>query len=59
MMIIDADSHVIESEETWQYLDPAYRHRRPFWNWVFARGGRLMAFDRMDPDLQALEKKKT
>ena len=29
MMIIDADSHVIESEETWQYLDPAYRHRRP------------------------------
>ena len=36
----------------------AYRHRRPFWNWVFARGGALMAFDRMDPDLQALAKKK-
>ena len=35
----------------------AYRHRRPFWNWIFARGGRLMAFDKMDPDLQALEKK--
>ncbi len=35
----------------------AFRHRRPFWNWVFARGGRLMAFDKMDPDLQALEKK--
>ncbi len=35
----------------------AFRHRRPFWNWVFARGGRLMAFDKMDPDLQALAKK--
>lgn len=32
----------------------AYRHRRPFWNWVFARGGRLMAFDKMDPDLARL-----
>jgi predicted TIM-barrel fold metal-dependent hydrolase len=29
MKIIDADSHVIESEETWQYLDPVYRRRRP------------------------------
>lgn len=29
MMIIDADAHVIESEATWQHLDPVYRHRRP------------------------------
>src|SRR5262245_25297620 len=29
MMIIDADSHVIECEETWQYLDPKYARRRP------------------------------
>lgn len=35
----------------------AYRHRRPFWNWVFSKGGQLMAFDKMDPDLQALVKK--
>lgn len=35
----------------------AYRHRRPFWNWVFARGGTLMAFDRMDPDLAAVARK--
>lgn len=35
----------------------AYRHRRPFWNWVFARGGRLIAFDKMDPDLQARQRR--
>lgn len=29
MMIIDADSHVIECEETWQYLDPKFAKRRP------------------------------
>lgn len=29
MMIIDADAHVIESEATWQYLDPEFRARRP------------------------------
>lgn len=29
MQIIDADSHVIESPETWSYLDPAYQSRRP------------------------------
>ena len=28
-MIIDADSHVIESTETWQYLDPKFAKRRP------------------------------
>ena len=28
-MVIDADAHVIESEQTWAYLDPAYRARRP------------------------------
>lgn len=37
----------------------AYRHRRPFWNRVFALGGRLIAFDKMDPDLRALGAKKT
>jgi hypothetical protein len=40
-------------------LDPlwlAYRHRRPFWNWVFAKGGRLLAFDRMDPDLARMKR---
>ena len=35
----------------------AYRHRRPFWNWVFAKSGQMMAFDKMDPDLQALAKR--
>ncbi len=29
MTLIDADSHVIESEATWQYLDPTYARRRP------------------------------
>lgn len=29
MKLIDADAHVIESEATWQYLDPAYHARRP------------------------------
>jgi predicted TIM-barrel fold metal-dependent hydrolase len=29
MRIIDADSHVIESEATWQYLDPKFARRRP------------------------------
>ncbi|MBI2737501.1 MAG: amidohydrolase family protein [Rhodospirillales bacterium] len=29
MSIIDADSHVIESQETWQYLDPKFAKRRP------------------------------
>lgn len=29
MSIIDADSHVIESQETWQYLDPKFARRRP------------------------------
>lgn len=28
-MIIDADSHVIECAETWQYLDPKFARRRP------------------------------
>jgi hypothetical protein len=34
-----------------------FKHRRPFWNWIFAKAGPLMAFDRMDPDLSALAKK--
>lgn len=29
MMLIDADAHVIESEETWTHLDPAFHARRP------------------------------
>ncbi len=29
MNLIDSDSHVIESEETWQYLDPKFHARRP------------------------------
>ena len=29
MHIIDADSHVIESSQTWAYLDPVYHARRP------------------------------
>lgn len=29
MKLIDADAHVIESEATWQYLDPAFHARRP------------------------------
>jgi predicted TIM-barrel fold metal-dependent hydrolase len=29
MYMIDADSHVIECEETWSYLDPAYHAQRP------------------------------
>ena len=29
MLLIDSDAHVIESEATWQYLDPAYHERRP------------------------------
>ena len=28
--IIDADSHVEESEEYWRYLDKRYETRRPF-----------------------------
>jgi predicted TIM-barrel fold metal-dependent hydrolase len=27
--VIDSDSHVMEVEETWSYLDPAYAGRRP------------------------------
>ncbi len=29
MLIIDADSHVIESEATWKHLDPEFASRRP------------------------------
>ncbi len=29
MMLIDADAHVIECEETWSHLDPAFHARRP------------------------------
>ena len=29
MQIIDADSHVIDSSQTWAYLDPAQHARRP------------------------------
>jgi len=29
MPYIDADSHVYEVEETWDYLPKKYRHRRP------------------------------
>ena len=29
MMLIDADSHVIECEETWSHLDPEFHARRP------------------------------
>ena len=29
MMLIDADAHVIECEETWSHLDPAFYARRP------------------------------
>ena len=34
-----------------------YKHRVPFWNWVFRKAGGLMAFDKMDPDLAALAKR--
>jgi predicted TIM-barrel fold metal-dependent hydrolase len=29
MIVIDADAHVMESEETWSFLDPAFHARRP------------------------------
>ena len=29
MFLIDADAHVIESEETWTHLDAAFHARRP------------------------------
>jgi predicted TIM-barrel fold metal-dependent hydrolase len=29
MTVIDADAHVIESEETWSHLDPLFHPRRP------------------------------
>jgi predicted TIM-barrel fold metal-dependent hydrolase len=29
MIVIDADAHVMESEETWSFLDPALAPRRP------------------------------
>lgn len=29
MRLIDADAHVIESEETWKHLDPEFHSRRP------------------------------
>jgi predicted TIM-barrel fold metal-dependent hydrolase len=29
MMLIDADAHVIECEETWSHLEPAFHARRP------------------------------
>ena len=28
-MVIDADAHVLESERTWDYLEPAARKYRP------------------------------
>ena len=27
--VIDADTHVVESDRTWEYLDPAARKYRP------------------------------
>ena len=38
-------------------LDPRwiyFKHRRPFWNWVFAKAAPMLAFDKMDPELAAL-----
>ena len=29
MATIDADAHVVESEHTWDYMDPAERKYRP------------------------------
>lgn len=29
MIVIDADAHVMESEQTWAYLEPEYHARRP------------------------------
>lgn len=29
MIVIDADAHVMESEETWSFLEPEYHARRP------------------------------
>jgi len=34
-----------------------FKHRRPFWNWIFAKAGTLIAFDKLDPDLAALATK--
>jgi len=28
-MIIDADAHVVETEQTWDYLDPSDKKFRP------------------------------
>jgi hypothetical protein len=41
-------------------LDPrwiCFKHRRPFWNWVFAKAAPLVAFDKMDPELAVLAKR--
>jgi len=70
MMIIDADSHVIESEATWQYLDPAYRSRRPVpvavpadtsfldWNtfWIIDRQVRHFGATPIDGNVMAARK---
>jgi hypothetical protein len=41
-------------------LDPrwiCFKHRRPFWNWVFAKAAPMVAFDKMDPELASLAKR--
>jgi Acetyltransferase (GNAT) domain len=34
-----------------------FKHRRPFWNFVFSKAGPLVAFDKLDPDLAAIAKR--
>ena len=40
MAVIDADTHVIETEHTWDYLDPAEQQFRPIVVTPKGEGGR-------------------
>ncbi|MYK34869.1 MAG: hypothetical protein F4045_07115, partial [Chloroflexi bacterium] len=44
MGIIDADAHVIEIDQTWDYMDPSERHYRPGTAYQTLENGEVMKY---------------
>ena len=44
MPIIDSDAHVIEIDETWEYMDPSERHFKPGTSFKTMANGEVMKY---------------
>ena len=56
MAVIDADTHVIETEHTWDYLDPSEQQFRPI---VVTPRGALHKYSKLSVELMMLYRKRS